>query len=227
MSGSHGLCRFCLVFLLTILFLALLFYLTYRPIKPRYYLTAFSLLLNSSSSASGAGAVVASFELAVKNRNKELGVYHDDLGLSLSLSRFNSSPSATAVVPGFYQGHQRTASKAGFFSPSSSSKGPSAGFFSPSSSSKGPSAAVANSSAVLRIAVETAVRYKAVAWRSRRHRVSLAAEVAIDREGKKTVEDRIRFHSGAPRVCCDAPFRHSIIAVVLVAWAELMLNGRL
>ncbi|RZS16773.1 hypothetical protein BHM03_00048812 [Ensete ventricosum] len=213
MSGSHGLCRFCLLFLLTILFLALLFYLTYRPIKPRYYLTAFSLLLNSSSSASGAGAVVASFELAVKNRNKELGVYHDDLGLSLSLSRFNSSPSATAVVPGFYQGHQRTASKAGFFSPSSSSKGP--------------WAAVANSSAVLRIAVETAVRYKAVAWRSRRHRVSLAAEVAIDREGKKTVEDRIRFHSGAPRVCCDAPFRHSIIAVVLVACAELMLNGRL
>ncbi|THU50729.1 hypothetical protein C4D60_Mb06t23390 [Musa balbisiana] len=216
MSGSHGLCRFCLVFLLTIVFLALLFYLTYRPIKPRYYLTAFSLLLNSSSSsAPGAGAVVASFEVTIKNRNKELGVYHDDLGLSLSLPPFNYSSSATAVVPGFYQGHQRTASKAGFFNLSSSS------------SSKRPWAAVANGSAVLRIAVESAVRYKAVAWRSRRHRVSLAAQVAIDGEGKKTAEDRIRFHSGAPRVYCDVPFRHSIIAVVLVAFAALMLSGRL
>ncbi|XP_065045929.1 protein NDR1-like [Musa acuminata AAA Group] len=218
MLGSHGLCRFCLIFLLTIVFLVLLFYLTYRPIKPRYYLTAFSLLLNSSSSSSapGAGAVVASFELAIKNRNKELGVYHDDLGLSLSLPPFNSSSSATAVVPGFYQGHQRTASKAGFFNLSSSS-----------SSSKRPWAAVANGSAVLRIAVESAVRYKAVAWRSQRHRVSLAAEVAIDGEGKKTAEDRIRFHSCAPRVYCDDPFRHSIIAVVLVAFAALMLSGRL
>ncbi|URE11454.1 disease resistance 1 [Musa troglodytarum] len=213
MSASHGLCRFCLIFVLTIVFLALLFYLTYRPIKPVYYLTAFSLLLNSSSS-SAPGAVVASFELAIKNRNKELGVYHDDLGLSLSLPPFNSSSSATAVVPGFYQGHHRTASKEGFFNPSSSS-------------SKRPWAAVANGSAVLLIAVESAVRYKAVAWRSRRHRVSLAAEVAIDREGKKTAEDRIRFHSGAPRVCRDAPFRHSITAVVLVAFAALMLNGRL
>ncbi|CAL9095663.1 unnamed protein product [Musa acuminata var. zebrina] len=219
MSRSHGLCRFCLIFLLTIVFLVLLFYLTYRPIKPRYYLTAFSLLLNSSSSSSsapGAGAAVASFELAIKNRNKELGVYHDDLGLSLSLPPFNSSSSATAVVPGFYQGHQRTASKAGFFNLSSSS-----------SSSKRPWAAVASGSAVLRIAVESAVRYKAVAWRSRRHRVSLAAEVAIDGEGKKTAEDRIRFHSCAPRVYCDDPFRHSIIAVVLVAFAALMLSGRL
>ncbi|CAL9121266.1 unnamed protein product [Musa textilis] len=215
MSASHGLCRFCLIFVLTIVFLALLFYLTYRPIKPGYYLTAFSLLLNSSSSsAPGAGAVVASFELAIKNRNKELGVYHDDLGLSLSLPPFNSSSSATAVVPGFYQGHHRTASKPGLFKPSSSS-------------SKRPWAAVANGSAVLRIAVESAVRYKAVAWRSRRHRVSLAAEVAIDREGKKTAEDRIRFHSGAPRLCRDAPFRHSITAVVLVAFAALMPNGRL
>ncbi|CAD5179085.1 unnamed protein product [Musa acuminata subsp. malaccensis] len=218
MLGSHGLCRFCLIFLLTIVFLVLLFYLTYRPIKPRYYLTAFSLLLNSSSSSSssapGAGAAVASFELAIKNRNKELGVYHDDLGLSLSLPPFNSSSSATAVVPGFYQGHQRTASKAGFF------------ILSSSSSSKRPWPAVANGSAVLRIAVESAVRYKAVAWRSRRHRVSLAAEVAIDGEGKKTA-DRIRFHSCAPRVYCDVPFRHSIIAVVLVAFAALMLSGRL
>ncbi|WOL15114.1 hypothetical protein Cni_G23895 [Canna indica] len=197
MSSSRGPCGFCLTFLLAIGFLSLYIYVTYHAISPRYDLTVFSLSTNTS-----AGAAVASFELDVANRNKELGVYHDNLNLSLSFTYSNSSspPSATAVVPGFYQGHRKTASKGGSFASSPGRRWP-----------------TTKRSAVLLVTLESAVRYKALAWRSRRHRIRVAAEVSVDSEGKEIANNRIRLRSGVPPVRFNDCFRHSILAVVFVA----------
>lgn len=176
MSGNQYLCRFCLLCFFLVALLVVSFYLTYRPIAPRYYVTAFTL-----NSASTLNSSAAYFGLSVANKNKELGIYHDDLALNLSFPSASPNFSSSAVVPGFYQGRKKTASKTGSFAGGRRWPPP------------------ANLSAVLRVDLRTAVRFQAVAWRTRRRAVSVGAEVEVGADGTMTAGDWIRLRSGAPR----------------------------
>ncbi|KAG6482177.1 protein NDR1-like [Zingiber officinale] len=199
MSGNQYLCRcFILCFFLVAL-LAVSFYFTYRPIAPRYYVAAF--VLNSSA---------ASFGLSVDNQNKKLGIYHDDLALALSFPSVSPNFSSSAVVPGFYQGHKKTATKTGSFAGGRGWAPP------------------ANRSEVLRVDLRTEVRFQAMAWRTRRRAVSVGAAVEVGANGTMTAEDWIRLRSGAPRAgfrrggTGGAPLSWSILAVAFCGFAVIV-----
>ncbi|XP_072988792.1 protein NDR1-like [Typha latifolia] len=206
MSEFGGFCRCCLGVLLTLGFVALFLWLSYRPIKPRFYLTAFSLL--PSPIVTDNLTALASFTLEIENKNKELGIDYDPISLSLSLnSTTTTNSSAAATIPGFYQGHQRTADKSGYFA--GDGRTPAAR-----------AAKVSNGSAVFRVVVESAIRYKTFARKGRRHKISVAGEVAVDKEGKKTGKKGIRLQSAAPPVAfrsCGANLLLGFI-VSLVLW---------
>ncbi|XP_074567269.1 protein NDR1-like [Curcuma longa] len=199
MSGNQYLCRFCLLCLFLVALLSVSLYLTYRPNDPSYCVTSF--LLSSSA---------ASFGLSVENENKELGIYHDDLALALALSFPSDSPNFTssAVVPGFYQGHKKTASKTGSFAGGRGWPPP------------------ANRS--VRVDLRTAVRFQAVGWRTRRHAVSVGAEVKVGADGMMPAGDSIELRSGAPRAgfrCGGTgctPLLRSILAVAFGGCAALV-----
>lgn len=190
MSESGGLCRWCLGCQFTMGFIALFLWLSYRPIKPRFYLTSFSLAGAPNSTA--LNARIASFVLEIENKNRELGIYYDPLNVSLSFfSNASSTTAGAALIPAFYQGHQKTADKPGSFS--------GGGFRAPWAP------AVANGTAVFRVGVESAFRYKVFAWKTRHHSVSLAGDVPVDAQGKKTATKGIRLRSGAPQVLAFSP----------------------
>ncbi|EHA8589472.1 protein NDR1 [Cocos nucifera] len=191
MSEAGGLCRWCVGCQFTMGFVALFLWLSYRPIKPRFYVTSFSLAAGSNSTALNLlpGDPIASFVLEIENKNKEMGIYHDPLNVSLSFSPNSSSSSAAgvALIPAFYQGYQKTADKSGTFS-------------SPGFPAARPPwvAAVTNGTAVFRVRVESAFRYKVFGRKTRHHSVRLAGDVQVDAAGTKTAKKGIRLRSAAP-----------------------------
>ncbi|XP_010931198.1 protein NDR1 [Elaeis guineensis] len=191
MSEAGGLCRWCVGCQLTMGFIALFLWLSYRPIKPRFYVTSFSLAAGANSTALKLlpGDPIASFVLEIENKNKEMGIYHDPLNISLSFLPNSSSAAGAALIPAFYQGHQKTADKSGTFS------GP--GF----PVARAPwAAAVTNGTAVFRVGLESAFRYKVFGRKTRHHSVRLAGDVQVDAAGKKTAKKGIRLSSAVPLV---------------------------
>lgn len=211
MSEAGGLCRWCVGCQLTMGFIALFLWLSYRPIKPRFYVTSFSLTAGPNSTALDLlpGDPIASFVLEIENKNSEMGIYYDPLNVSLSFFPNSSSSAGTgaALIPAFYQGHQKTADKSGFFS------GP--GF----RATRVPrAAAVTNGTAVFRVGVKSAFRYKVFAWKTRHHSVRLAGDVRLDAAGQKTAKKGIRLRSAAPLALTS---RHIMLLVGFAAYILL------
>ncbi|XP_008804376.2 protein NDR1-like [Phoenix dactylifera] len=209
MSESGGLCRLCVGCQLTMGFIALFLWLSYRPIKPRFYVTSFSLAAAPNSTASNPplSDPIASFVLEIENKNKEMGIYHDDLNVSLSFfpNSSSSAAAAAALIPAFYQGHQKTADKPGNFSGPGLRK------------ERAPwAAAVTNGTAVFRVGVESAFRYKVFGRKTRHHPVRLAGDVPVDAEGKKTGKKGIRLRSAAPLVLASRPIMLLVCTAVYI-----------
>ncbi|XP_020579495.1 protein NDR1-like [Phalaenopsis equestris] len=177
MSESRGLCNCCAKFLISAGLTALVLWISFRFIKPRYYLVSFSLPTANSSS------LVASFQLEIENKNRQIGIYHDDIALDLFAGPNLSSPLSHFVVPAFYQGHLKTAEKPGNFSIIS-----------------GRNLTKFAVESVFRVSANSAFRFKVLGWKSRHHAVSVAGEVEVDSDGKKTAKKGIRLSSSCTAI---------------------------
>ncbi|PKA48689.1 Protein NDR1 [Apostasia shenzhenica] len=194
MSESGGLCQCCTKFVIAAGLTALALWLSFRPIKPRYYLVAFSLAASNSSS-------VASFQIEIENKNRQHGIYYDDIALSLLAGPNFSSPLSNSLINAFYQGHRKTADKDGHFSGNRS----------------------ATAASLFRVAANSSYRYKALFWKSRHHAVSIAAEVEVDRGGKKTAEKGIRLTSSSGSGA-RALARRPVLPFVFLLYALIVLR---
>ncbi|KAJ6819817.1 putative proline-rich receptor-like protein kinase PERK13 [Iris pallida] len=189
MSQPQQQCKCCSSLLslgVTVVFL----WLAYRPIVPRYYLVSFSLASSPPPARDNTTTLISSsysyyYELQIENKCWEMGVYHDDISLSLSPSP--SGGNLTSSIPSFYQGHKKTADKSGSF------------FARGTTANVGVNVTNASSASALqfRVGLESGYRYKVWGWKTSHRGVSLGCQVEVDGSGKKTAEKGIRLTSSA------------------------------
>ncbi|KAL8166932.1 hypothetical protein V2J09_008431 [Rumex salicifolius] len=193
-SGGEGRCCYCCFrFTLTCGITALFLWLALRPNRPTLSIEQFDVFaLNSTSNRSTNASIAASnrtifFDLKLKNRNKDKGVFYDALSLKFSYAPNLRFPVANATFPAFYQGHEHSAQRP------LAVEATSGNWMTAAAEAVG-----VNGSAVFRVDLTTAVRYKVVFWKMKRKRLVLGAELAVNGQGKLVRGKKgVRLTSGA------------------------------
>lgn len=124
------------------------------------------------------------FQLKLENTNKDKGVYYDDVNVTVYDFPNRSHPVGSSVIQRFYQGHKKTAKKNGTVL--TDRKVVSREVF-------------ANGSAVFRVDLVTAVRFKIIAWKTKRHKIVVGADVEVDGNGTKVNKKNIKLNSSASK----------------------------
>ncbi|XP_037492481.1 protein NDR1 [Jatropha curcas] len=166
MSDLCGPCCRCFCsFTFTLGLTALFMWLSLRPSKPKCFLQQIYIpTLNQTLNTT------LFFELKLENTNKDKGVYYDPVNVT-----FFDSPNRTHLIgnftiPKFYQGHKKKAMKPGQINDTRLDR-------------KAVLRAVSNGLAVFRVDISTSVRYKILAFATKRHRISVGAYVNISDQG--------------------------------------------
>ncbi|KAK2639499.1 hypothetical protein Ddye_027294 [Dipteronia dyeriana] len=192
MSESQGCCRCCCSFIFTLGLTSLFMWLSIRTSNPKcsiesFYLPALDTSLNNSSRSTNDTLY---FLLRLENPNKDKGIYYDNVNVNVSVAVDNDTPSknrsliGTSVIPNFYQGHKKKAKKNG-----------SVEFNRQLAVFK---AVLSNSTAAeFRLDMTTAVRFKIMVWKTKRHRIRVGGYVKVNGEGTKDYKKNIKLSSMA------------------------------
>ncbi|XP_022139632.1 protein NDR1-like [Momordica charantia] len=180
MTEAGGCGRCCFSFILTSGFTALFLWLSLRTHKPKcsiesFYIPALNQSLNSSSDST------VFFDLRLKNQNKDKSVFYDAINLNLTLVDGGRRPVGNLTVAGFHQGRDKKAFRKGQVE------------------ARGVDwkAVRRNGSAVFRLDLATAVRYKILFWKTKRDNLRVGAEVKVNAQGAKEYPHGITLSSGA------------------------------
>uniref|UniRef100_A0A5B6YRC5 Late embryogenesis abundant protein LEA-2 subgroup domain-containing protein n=1 Tax=Davidia involucrata TaxID=16924 RepID=A0A5B6YRC5_DAVIN len=186
-DGGGGCCRCCFSFILTSGLTALFMWLSLRTSNPvcsiqDFYVPALDKTANSTTNTT------ISFDLKLDNENKDKGIYYDALNLTLYYGPNQSHPNpiGNATFIAFYQGHKKNTHRK------------------KSVETYGvvPWEAASNGTAVFRVDLATAVRFKIIAWKTKKHKLVVGAQVEVNSFGKKVMKKGIRLKSGAPELGC-------------------------
>ncbi|KAM1807937.1 hypothetical protein ACFX11_030876 [Malus domestica] len=207
----HRMDRRCFNIIFTLGLTALSMWLSLRTSNPKctihsFYLPALNRTLNDTKNTT---LFVA---LRLKNTNSEKGVYYDAVNLTFRLlPNATSMPVATSAVPRFYQGHKKTATKNLVVGPQEWLNW-TAVF----------SGVHPNGSVNFRVDLATAVRFKIMFWKTKRHRLNVGADVLVNDSGGKVNEKDIKLSA--------APDHHLIgffsgqVGVLSNFWVLILLN---
>lgn len=201
---GDGCCRCCCSFIFTLGLTALFMWLSLRPSKPKcilkqFYIPALNKTLNPP------GNTTLFFQLRLENTNKDKGVYYDPVNVTFFDSPNKSHFIGNFNIPKFYQGHKKKATKGGNFSPSGVDW-------------KAVSLAVSNGSAVFHVNMATWVRYKIMAWKTKRHRIMVGADVKISNEGTQVNPKKgIKLSSGQEMI--GKSYGKTIVILLLTLFA--------
>ncbi|KAJ0046720.1 hypothetical protein Pint_04250 [Pistacia integerrima] len=110
--------------------------------------------------------------LKLQNPNKDKGIFYDPVNVTIrnKSNTTNITYIGNYIVPKFYQGHKKTAKKVGNLTVDKKVL---------------ERAVFANGTAVFRVDMETAVRFKIMAWKTKRHRIVVGADVVVNDQGSK------------------------------------------
>lgn len=181
-------CRCCTGFIFSSGLTALLLWLTLKPSSPKYSIESFyvPVLDKNSASQSTVNSTTISFDLRLKNENRNKGINYDALDLTF-FYYFPGNSSFLQIgditIPEFYQGHLKTAHRL----ESIQSYGVSWKDVKTNGSS----------TKMFRVDLDTRVRYKIMLSRTKRHRMRLGVNVTVNDEGAKSVDRGLRFSSAA------------------------------
>ncbi|TXG67387.1 hypothetical protein EZV62_008662 [Acer yangbiense] len=184
MSESRGCCRCCFSFIFTLGLTSLFMWLSLRTSDPKcsidtFYLPALNTSLSNSARSTNNTLY---FVIKLENPNKDKGIYYDDVNVNVTVSvqngtsTKNNSLIGSSVIPKFYQGHKKKAYKNGSVV---------------IDRQQAVIKAVLNNytAAEFRVDMTTAVRFKIMAWKTKRHKIRVGGNVKVNdhgsREGKK------------------------------------------
>ncbi|KAI3976056.1 hypothetical protein MKX01_016739 [Papaver californicum] len=185
-------CKCCTGFIFSSGLTALLLWLTLKPSSPKYSIESFYVpILNKTPNynITSSQATTISFDLRLKNENRNKGIYYD----ALHLTFFYYYPANSSflqigniTIPEFYQGHLKTAHRVESIQTYGVSW-------------KDVKTKVSNGSCstMFRVDLDTRVRYKIMLSRTRRHRMRLGVNITVDDEGAKSVKKGLRFSSAS------------------------------
>ncbi|XP_010240945.1 PREDICTED: protein NDR1-like [Nelumbo nucifera] len=193
MSESTGCCRWCTSFIFTLGLTALFLWLSLRASKPScsvqsFYVPALNLTANDPRNATVA------IHLRLSNGNKDKGIYYDDVRIALYYNAVNGTVAVgNTSIPAFYQGHNKKATKQGTVKTEGVPW---------NNAQKNVSA---NGEVEFRVDLATAVRFKIVWWKTKRHRMNISGRVQVNRDGKKTYNKNIKLSGASELVCFGTP----------------------
>ncbi|GAB4846195.1 hypothetical protein Ancab_025193 [Ancistrocladus abbreviatus] len=170
-SADYGCCRCCCSFIVTAGFAALFMWLTLRPSKPTCSIEHFDVFALNKTATSARNNTIY-FDLTLKNNNKDEGVYYDTLNLTFYYKPNLTFPLANYTFSGFRQGHQKHAQRVGTVEAGGSNW-----------QGLASSAVKVNGTAVFKVDLKTAVRYKIIFWKTKRHKLALGADLQVNAEG--------------------------------------------
>lgn len=176
-----GCCRCCCSFIFTLGLTALFMWLSLRTDNPTCYIQYFYLPgLNTTLKNSTNNTLV--IELKLENGNKDKGIYYDAINLTFYDFPNKSHLMGNYTIPGFYQGHKKKATRLETVD------------LNKTLLSK---ATYPNGTAKFRVDLATAVRFKIMAWKTKRHKLDVGSDVGVNDQGSKTYEKKIKLRSGA------------------------------
>ncbi|OAY55046.1 protein NDR1 [Manihot esculenta] len=175
-DSSGGCCKCCCSFIFTLGLTALFMWLSLRTSNPKcllqkFYIPALNKTLNPPKNTS------LFFELRLENTNKDKGVYYDPINVTFFDNPNKNHSIGNFTIQKFYQGHKKKATKGGDFNASGLDV-------------EAISRAISNGSAIFRVDIATAVRYKIMAWKTKRHRITVGADVNINDQGTQVNPDK-------------------------------------
>ncbi|KAL5736041.1 hypothetical protein ACOSQ2_030829 [Xanthoceras sorbifolium] len=188
MSESPGCCRCCCSFIFTLGLTSLFLWLSLRTSNPKcsietFYVPALNRSLSNSTRSSNHTVY---FLLKLENPNKDKGINYDDVNVTIYDAPTRNRTLGSSVIHRFYQGHKKTAKKNGSIE---FDRKVAVAF----------EAAVSNDTTVFRVDLATAVRFKIMAWRTKRHKIRVGADVKVNDQGsKENPKKNIKLKSSAP-----------------------------
>lgn len=192
MESSGGCCRCCTSFIFTLGLTALFMWLSLRTSNPTCSIQSFEVpALNLSQNSTKNTTIY--FLLKLDNGNKDKGIHYDNISLTvtyrtnISLPLNASQPIKKFDAPGFYQGHNKKAKKNQSFVPDG---------FNWTAATR---AVSINGSTVFRVDLATRVRFKIIFWNTKRHKLSVGADVVVNKMGEKDKKKGIKL-SGGPQL---------------------------
>lgn len=171
-KGSCGYC--CCRFVFTLGLTCLFMWLSLRTSDPKCYLDRFYLPALNKSLDSPDNTTLY-FALRLDNPNDDKGIFYDDLNVTFYDAPNKSHVIGTSVIPRFYQGHGKKAKKSGNVTINKT----------------------VNGSAVFAVDLATAVRFKILAWKTKRGRIKVGADVRVNDQGEKEFKKKIGLKSEA------------------------------
>ncbi|KAJ4832437.1 hypothetical protein Tsubulata_017099 [Turnera subulata] len=188
MADSGGGCfTRCCSFFFTLGLAALFMWLSLRVSSPncsleQFYIPSLNQTLNSTRDTN------LTFVVALKNTNKDKGVYYDPVNITFYDSPNRSHSIGNYTIPKFRQGHNKKAMKNGTVETTGLDR--QAVF----------RAVSANGSAVFRVDLATSVRYRIIFFKTKRHKIRVGGNVEVNGNGTKVNSKKgIKLKSGADK----------------------------
>ncbi|XP_047340450.1 protein NDR1-like [Impatiens glandulifera] len=189
MSDSDSCCRCCTSFILTSGLSVLFIWLSLRASLPTCYIQQIYLpALNKTNSGDNnlTKNTTLFFQIKLDNKNKDKGVYYDALNLTIYYRSNQTLPIANATLPAFHRGPN----KKHYWSQLITTYG--------IPWDEAIRSASNTSGAVFRVGLETAVRFKISFFKTKRHRLAVGADVAMNDMGTKIRKKDVKLSSSPP-----------------------------
>lgn len=161
-------CRCCCKIIFSLGLTSLFLWLNLRTSNPRcsiqdFYLPALDKSVNSPHNTT------LYFTLKLVNTNYDKGIYYDPLTVTIANKANTSDHIGTCIVPKFYQGNKKKARKNGTVKVDKRVLS---------------RAVLPGGTAVIRVDLATAVRFKIIAWRTKRRKIKVGGEMVVNDHGK-------------------------------------------
>ncbi|KAF8023879.1 hypothetical protein BT93_F1155 [Corymbia citriodora subsp. variegata] len=200
---GDSICRCCCSFIFTCGLSALFLWLTLRVSNPscsirQFYLPALNTSLDDHTNTT------IFLDVKLSNGNKEKGIYYDPVNLTVYYYSDVNQSKWNKTIPGFYQGHQKTAKKNASVA---------------TSGVNWTDVVVKNESLVFRVDLATKVRFKIMFWKTKRHRLMVGGNVTLTAQGAKNGKKDVKLKSGVCKNlggCCFWQVGISIVALALI-----------
>ncbi|XP_022753945.1 protein NDR1-like [Durio zibethinus] len=185
-DSDGGCCRCCCSFIFTLGLTALFMWLNLRTSNPKCSIQTFYLSMPSLNETLNLTVDrTLNLTLRLDNPNKDKGIKYDTLNVTVYDFPNKSHVLGNILVPGFYQGHKKKATK-------------------PVQGTANTTVALQvvyeNRMGVFRVDMATAVKFKIMFWYTKKHKISVGADVVVNSSGFKVEPKGIRLKSMAPKM---------------------------
>ncbi|KAI6687430.1 hypothetical protein NL676_024258 [Syzygium grande] len=198
---AESVCQCCCGFIFTCGLSALFLWLTLRVSKPTCSIQQFYLPALNGSAGTPTNTTIF-LKVKLDNGNKEKGIYYDPVNLTVSYYSDANHTKWLKNISRFYQGHGKKATKNASVE---------------TSGVNWTDVLVKNESLVFRVDLATAVRFKIMLWKTKRHKLMVGANVTLDAQGAKDHKKGIKLKSGACKNLGGFGFWQVGISVVALA----------